>query len=241
VVENNSEDNSTFLAYEQMKKQYANLKIVVWDGPFNFSAINNLGAASANGDYYLLLNNDTELMEPDSIADMLGICMRSDVGCVGAKLFFADDTIQHAGVVLGFGGFAGHVFSLLRDSDYGYMMRPRINCNYSAVTGACLMVKKSVFDEVGGLREEFAVGLNDVDFCLKVRDKGYMIVYDAFAKWHHYESKSRGYDEDSPEKKERLNREVLLFRSYWGDVLDAGDPFYNKNFPVTIAPFTLGD
>jgi GT2 family glycosyltransferase len=126
------------------------------------------------------------------------------------------------------------------DEGLGYMMRPRINCNYSAVTGACLMVKRSVFEEVQGLTEEFVVGLNDVDFCLKVRSKGYLVVYDAFAKWYHYESKSRGYD-DTPEKKERLQGEAALFRKYWGDVLEAGDPFYNKNFPVTIAPFTLGE
>lgn len=239
VVENNSEEKATFEAYEQLQKEYPNVKVVTWDGPFNFSSINNLGAKHSSGDYLLLLNNDTELMEPDSIGDMLGICMRDDVGIVGAKLFFGDDTIQHAGVVLGFGGFAGHVFSFLTDASLGYMMRARINCNYSAVTGACLMVKKSVYDEVGGLTEEFAVGLNDVDFCLKVREKGYMVVYDAFAKWHHYESKSRGYDDEDPEKKKRLEGEVAKFRARWKEILDAGDPFYNKNFPVTKPPFTL--
>jgi GT2 family glycosyltransferase len=240
IVENNSEEPETFECYKKLEQDYSNLKVVYWKGSFNYAAINNFGAGFASGDYYLLLNNDTELISPDGIADMLGICMRKDVGIVGAKLLYADNTIQHAGIVLGFGGFAGHVFSCVDDEGLGYMMRPRINCNYSAVTGACLMVKRSVFEEVQGLTEEFVVGLNDVDFCLKVRSKGYLVVYDAFAKWYHYESKSRGYD-DTPEKKERLQGEAALFRKYWGDVLEAGDPFYNKNFPVTIAPFTLDD
>lgn len=238
IVENNSEEPETFEAYKELEKKYENLKVVYWQGIFNYAAINNFGAKHAGGDYYLLLNNDTELISPDAIADMLGICMRKDVGVVGAKLLFADDTVQHAGIVLGFGGFAGHVFSGISENALGYMMRPCINCNYSAVTGACLMTKRSVFDEVGGLTEEFVVGLNDVDYCLKVRKADYLVVYDAFAKWHHYESKSRGY-EDTPEKKKRLEGEVALFRSYWGDLLEAGDPFYNRNFPVTIAPFTL--
>lgn len=238
IVENNSEEEKTFAVYQELESLYDCVKVVYWKGIFNYAAINNFGAEAASGDYFLLLNNDTELISPDGIADMLGICMREDVGIVGAKLLFEDDTIQHAGIVLGFGGFAGHVFSGIAENGLGYMMRPCINCNYSAVTGACLMVKKSVFKEVGGLTEEFVVGLNDVDFCLKVRSKNYLVVYDAFAKWHHYESKSRGY-EDTPEKKARLQGEIDLFRKYWGDVLEKGDPYYNRNFPVTIAPFTL--
>ncbi len=238
VVENNSEDEKTFKYYEELEKRFDNVRVVYWKGIFNYAAINNFGVKEAKGDYLLLLNNDTELILPDSVGDMLGICMREEVGVVGPKLLFADDTIQHAGIVLGFGGFAGHVFTQLTDDNLGFMMRPRINCNYSAVTGACLMTKRSVYEEVGGLTEDFVVGLNDVDFCMKVRKKNYFITYDAFAKWHHYESKSRGY-EDTPEKKKRFQGEIDLFQSLWGEELKKGDPFYNPNFLVTRAPFTL--
>lgn len=238
VVENNSESQETFDYYEKLQTEFSNVKVVTWEKEFNYSAINNFGAKHAKGEYFLLLNNDTEVISPNGIADMLGILLRDDVGIVGAKLLYADDTIQHAGIVLGFQHYAGHVFHTLPKDDYGYMMRPRINCNYSAVTGACLMVKKSVFDEVEGLSEDFPVAGNDVDFCLKVRDKGYLVVYDAFALFHHYESKSRGY-EDTPEKQARFEKERDKFYEKWKDVLDAGDPYYNKNFPVTIAPFTL--
>ena len=169
---------------------------------------------------------------------MLGFCMREDVGAVGAKLFFKDNTVQHAGIVLGFGGFAGHVFSGRKKKDNGFMLRARIAGNYSAVTGACLMVSKKHYFEVGGLNEELAVALNDVDFCLKLREKGYVNVFTPFAQWYHFESKSRGY-EDTPEKKERFGKEIAVFRRRWGSVVDAGDPYYNPNFSVDREPFTL--
>lgn len=238
IVENNSEEKETFEYYEKICKEFDCVKVVTWEREFNYSAINNFGFQHASGDYILLLNNDTELIEENSLGDMLGICMRDEVGIVGAKLLFEDDTVQHAGIVIGFGGCAGHVFSGIGKDDYGYMMRPRINCNYSAVTAACLMTKRSVFEEVGGLSENFAVAFNDVDYCLKVREKEYLVVYDAFSLWHHYESKSRGY-EDTPEKKKRFQGEIEKFQKRWGKILEEGDPYYNKNFPVTIAPFTL--
>lgn len=238
VVENNSTEDKTFAYYEKLQKEFSCVKVVRWEREFNYSAINNFGVAHSKGEYILLLNNDTELIEANSLGDMLGICMRDEVGIVGAKLLFADDTVQHAGIVIGFGGFAGHVFSGIGRDDYGYMVRARINCNYSAVTAACLMTKRSVFDEVGGLTEDFVVALNDVDYCLKVREKNYLVVYDAFSLWYHYESKSRGY-EDTPEKQARFNGEVKRFQDRWAGILESGDPYYNKNFPVTIAPFTL--
>lgn len=240
IVENNSTEKETFEYYDKIQKKYDCIKLVVWDGIFNYSAINNYGIKeAATGEYILLLNNDTEVIAKDAIRDMLGICMRKDVGIVGAKLLYEDNTIQHAGVVIGFGGYAGHVFNGLPKDDYGYMVRARINCNYSAVTAACLMVSREIFDEVGGLDEQFVVACNDVDFCLRVREKGYLVVYDAFALWYHYESKSRGY-EDTPEKQARFDGEVKKFQDRWGDkILKTGDPYYNKNFPVTIAPFTL--
>lgn len=238
VVENNSTEEKTFTYYEKIQQKYENVKVVYWDREFNYSAINNYGVSFAKGEYILLLNNDTEMITPTAIEEMLGICSRSDVGIVGAKLLYDDNTIQHAGVVIGFGGYAGHVFHGIGRYDYGYMMRPCINCNYSAVTAACLMTKKSVFEEVGGLTEIFVVAGNDVDYCLKVREKNLLVVYNAFAEWYHYESKSRGY-EDTPEKKERFDGEVEKFQECWEKLLDEGDPYYNENFPITLAPFTL--
>lgn len=238
IVENNSEDKATFEYYDEIQKEFDCVKVVMWEREFNYSAINNFGVSFASGEYILLLNNDTELIGENSLADMLGVCMREEVGIVGAKLLFEDDTVQHAGIVIGFGGFAGHVFSGIGKDDYGYMVRARINCNYSAVTAACLMTKKSVYEKVNGLSEDFAVALNDVDFCLKVRAENYLVVYDAFSLWYHYESKSRGY-EDTPEKKKRFQGEVKKFQDKWYRILEDGDPYYNKNFPVTIAPFTL--
>ncbi|MBQ6843148.1 MAG: glycosyltransferase [Agathobacter sp.] len=236
VVENNSTDKKTFAYYEKIQKKYDNVKVVYWDREFNYSLINNFGVEHAKGEYILLLNNDTEMITPTAIEEMLGICCREDVGIVGAKLLYADKTIQHAGVVLGFGGYAGHVFHGIGRYDLGFMMRPRINCNYSAVTAACLLTKRSVYEAVGGLTEEFVVAGNDIDYCLKVRETGLLVVYSAWAEWFHYESKSRGY-EDTPEKKARFDGEVAKFRKRWGHLIDAGDPFYNKNFPVTVAPF----
>lgn len=242
VVENNSAEGKTFEYYDRIQKEFSNVRVVVWKNGFNYSAINNFGATFAKGEYLLLLNNDTELASPTALEEMLGICMRKEVGVVGAKLLYADDTIQHAGIVIGFGqeigGYAGHVFTGIRRLDLGYMFRPRVNCNYSAVTGACLMTRKSVFEEVGGLREEFAVACNDVDYCLKVREKGYLVVYNAFAEWYHDESKTRGY-EDTPEKKERFLGEVRKFQKIWAKILREGDPYYNRNFPIDYQPFML--
>ncbi len=242
IVENNSTEKETFEYYDKIQKEFDNVKVVKWEKGFNYSAINNYGVQFAKGDYILLLNNDTELITPTALEEMLGICMRDEVGIVGAKLLYADNTVQHAGVVIGFGaefgGYAGHVFNGIGRKDYGYMLRPRLNCNYSAVTAACLMTKRSVFDEVGGLREEFVVACNDVDYCLKVREKGYLVVYNAFAEWHHYESKSRGY-EDTPEKKERFLNEVHKFQKIWKNILSEGDPYYNKNFPIDYEPYMV--
>ena len=238
VVENNSTDPETFAFYEELVKKYETVRVVTWEREFNYSAINNFGASFAKGEYFLLLNNDTELIEPDSLREMLGLCMRSDIGCVGAKLLFADDTVQHCGIILGPGGFAGHVFSGIKDTDLGFVMRAQMTGNWSAVTAACLMVRRDVFDQVGGLTESYAVALNDVDFCLKIRNEGYLIVCTPFAKWHHFESKSRGY-EDTPEKKERFRKEIERFRDRWGEVVDAGDPYYNRNLSVDRLPFSL--
>lgn len=239
IIENNSEEQKTFDFYEYLKKTHENIKVVTWRGEFNYAAINNYGVQSASGEYLLFLNNDTEMISQEAIAEMLGCCMREEVGAVGAKLLYGDNTVQHAGVVLGFRNYAGHVNTGIDRDDYGYMARARSNCNYSAVTAACMMTKKTLFKQVGGFDEQFAVACNDVDYCLKLREVGKTIVFNAFSEWYHYESRSRGY-EDSWKKIRRFEREVEKFQKKWRKVLDEGDPYYNKNFPITQAPFTLG-
>ncbi|WP_294730320.1 glycosyltransferase family 2 protein [uncultured Faecalibaculum sp.] len=236
IVENNSTDPETFAYYEVLEKKYPNLQILSWKDAFNYSSINNFAAERSKGEYLLFLNNDTEMIKPDSIENMLGICQRPEVGAVGAKLLYEDDTVQHAGVVIGFGGYAGHVNTGIGAEDAGYMMRARLNCDYSAVTAACMMIRKSVFETVGGFDPQFVVACNDVDLCLKIRALGLLVVYDAFSIWHHYESKTRGY-EDSQAKIDRFNGEVARFQDKWKDVLSKGDPYYNSNFDITRGPF----
>ena len=236
VVENNSKKEETFEYYHELEKEHANVKIVYWKNDFNYSEINNFGVQYAQGDYILFLNNDTEMIRPDSIQNMLGVCMRNEVGAVGAKLLYEDRTIQHAGVVIGFSGYAGHINNGIDEDQPGYMMRAQLNCDYSAVTAACMMVKKSVFNEVDGFDPQFKVACNDVDLCLKIREKGYLVVYDAFSIWFHYESKSRGY-EDSEEKIERFNNEVAKFQKKWNKIIKEGDPYYNSNCKVELGPF----
>lgn len=239
IVENNSQEEQTFKYYEKLQQEHENIQVVKWNGKFNYSAINNYGVSFAKGEYLLFLNNDTEIITSTAISELLGCCMREDVGVVGAKLLYPDDTVQHAGVVIGFGGYAGHVNIGIKRDDYGYMVRARINCNYSAVTAACMMTKRALFDQVGGFDEQFVVACNDVDYCLKIRSINKWVVYNAFSEWYHYESKSRGY-EDTPEKLKRFEREVEKFQKKWPEILEKGDPFYNPNFPINRAPFTLG-
>lgn len=239
IVENNSTEKEIFDYYEELKKQHDNIQVVTYKGEFNYSRINNFGMKYTKGDYVLLLNNDTEMISPTALSEMVGCILRPEVGAVGAKLLYEDDTVQHAGVVIGFSGYAGHVNHGINKDDYGYMVRARINCNYSAVTAACMMVKKSVFNQVGGFDEQFVVACNDVDLCLKICKEKYLIVYNAFALWHHYESKSRGYDDASQEKTWRFNKEVEKFQDKWKDVLINGDPFYNSNWNIQYGPFRL--
>lgn len=239
IVENNSTEKEIFDYYEELKKSHDNIQVVTYKGEFNYSRINNFGMKYTNGDYVLLLNNDTEIISPTALSEMVGCILRSEVGAVGAKLLYEDDTVQHAGVVIGFSGYAGHVNHGINKDDYGYMLRARVNCNYSAVTAACMMVKKSVFNQVGGFDEQFVVACNDVDLCLKICKEKYLVVYNAFALWHHYESKSRGYDDASQEKMWRFNKEVEKFQKKWKDVLVHGDPYYNKNWNIKLGAFRL--
>lgn len=244
IVENGSETKEIFEYYTSLK-EYDNIRVVTYEKPegqngFNYSAVNNFGVKQTKGDYILLLNNDTEVITVNWMEELLMYAQREDVGAAGAKLYYGNKTIQHAGVVLQLGAHrtAGHSHYGQSRENLGYMGRLCYAQNVSAVTGACLLVKKSLFEEVGGLDESFAISLNDVDFCLKLRQKGLLNVFTPFAELYHYESVSRGLD-DSGEKAERYNRESAHFREKWKTVLEKGDPYYNPNFSLDRSDFAL--
>lgn len=240
IVENNSIEIATRDYYQELK-QLENIKIVTWEaknGEFNYSAINNYGAKFATGEYILLLNNDTEVISADWIQEMLMFAQRTDVGAVGAKLYYFDDTIQHAGIGIGILTLAGHYHRGFDRCDFGYMGRLIYAHNVSAVTAACMMIRRNVWKEVGGLDETFQVAFNDVDLCMRIRQAGYLIVWTPYAELYHYESKSRGYD-DTPEKQKRFEGEVRRFQTRWAKELAAGDPYYNPNLTLDREDFSL--
>lgn len=239
VVENNSETREIFAYYEELANNPA-VKIITYKGDFNYSAINNLGVSEASGEYVLLLNNDIQIITVNWMEELLMYAQRPDVGAVGAKLYYPDKTIQHAGVVIGLGAHrtAGHVHYRQKRENLGYMGRLCYAQNMSAVTGACLLVKKALYEEAGGLDESFAVSLNDVDFCLKLRRMGYLNVFTPFAEAYHYESASRGSDMTG-EAAARYNDESARFREKWKAELEAGDPYYNPNFSLDKSDFSL--
>lgn len=239
VIENNSTEEETFSYYEELKAK-KNIQVVVYEGEFNYSKVNNFGAAHASGEYLLLLNNDTEVITINWMEEMLMYAQRPDVGAVGAKLYYENNTIQHAGIVLGLGAHrtAGHTHYMVDKNNFGYMGRLCYAQDVSAVTGACLLVKKALYDEAGGLSEEFAVALNDVDFCLRLREKGLLNVFTPFAELYHYESASRGSDLKG-QSALRYNEEAECFRRKWHDVLEKGDPYYNPNFSLDHSDYTL--
>ncbi len=231
VVENNSETKEIFEYYKEIEK---NDKIQVVKYPnkgFNYSAIINFGVKNSNGDYIIQLNNDTELITPNWLEIMLGFIQREDVGALGVKLYYPDETIQHSGIIVGVGGIAGNRFKSIPKDGHGYFAKESMIENLSAVTGACLMTSKSVYEEVGWMDENLAVAFNDVDFCLKIREKGYLVVYNPFVEFWHYESKSRG-QENTPAKIKRFQGEMSTFEKRWGDILDEGDPYYNVNLSL---------
>ena len=239
VVENNSETKEIFSYYEELKNN-PQIKIVTYEGAFNYSKINNLGVSQATGDYVLLLNNDTQVITVNWMEELLMYAQRQDVGAVGGKLYYGDKTIQHAGVVIGLGAHrtAGHVHYRQKRENLGYMGRLCYAQNMTAVTGASLMVKKKLYEAAGGLDEGFAVSLNDVDFCLKLRRMGYLNVFTPFAELYHFESVSRGLD-DQGEKAARYNEESARFREKWKAELEAGDPYFNPNFSLDKSDFSL--
>lgn len=239
IVENNSETAEIRTYYEEISR-HPRVQVVEYKGDFNYSKINNFGVQYAKGEYLLLLNNDTEVITPDWMEELLMYAMRKDVGVVGAKLYYPDKTIQHAGIVIGLGAHrtAGHTHYRIPEANVGYMGRLCYAQDVTAVTGACMMVSKALYEELGGLDESFTVALNDVDFCLRVREKGFLNIFTPFAELYHYESKSRGSDKKD-ERALRYQQESDRFRVKWADALAKGDPYYNPNFSLDHSDFTV--
>lgn len=231
VVENNSTSEEIFEYYKEIEKN-DKVKVVYYpEKGFNYSAIINFGVRASSGEYIVQLNNDTELITPNWLELMLGFCQRKDVGGVGVKLYFPDETIQHAGIIVGVGGIAGNRFKSIPKDGHGYFANESMIQNLSAVTAACIMNPKAIYEEIGYMNEKLAVAFNDVDFCLKIREKGYLIVYNPYVEFWHYESKSRG-QENTPEKIRRFQGEMQTFEERWGDILYYGDPYYNINLSL---------
>ena len=236
IIENNSEEERTFRYYNSIDDP--RVRVIKWEGEFNYSAINNYGVRKAKGEYILFLNNDIEVIHGGWLGEMLSHCQRKEVGIVGAKLYYPDDTIQHGGIIVGIGGIAGSVFVGLPKGYSGYMHKASLQLDLSAVTAACMMIRRDVFEEAGGFEEKLKVAFNDVDLCLKVRKAEYLIVYDPYAELYHYESKTRGA-EDTKEKVRRFQSEIEFMRCKWIDILKNGDPMYNPNLTLKKWDYSL--
>ena len=240
IVDNQSKEEETFEYFDKIKNN-PRIKILEYNKPFNFSAINNFAVSKVDAGYLLFLNNDTEVISEEWLSAMLEHAQRREVGAVGAKLLYPNNTIQHAGIIIGIIGkppVAGHSHRYFPASHFGYCGRIQHVQNLSAVTAACMMVRKEVFEDVGGFDENLTVAFNDVDFCLKIREKDYLIVYTPYAELYHYESLSRGYD-DKPEKKARFLKEVEYVRAKWEHVIDKGDSYYNPNLTLDKEDFSI--
>ena len=237
IVENNSTTDEIFQYYKELS-QDPRIRLLRWKKEFNYSAINNYGVRHANGEYLLFLNNDVTVITPGWIRELLGVCQRPEVGAAGVKLIYPDDTIQHAGCVIGLGGIAGHMFVNMPANRTGYLHKASILQDMSAVTAACMMMKRTVFEEAGGFTEKLSVAFNDVDLCLKVRKNHKLIVYDPYVQLYHMESKTRGA-EDNKEKVRRFQEEIEYMRCQWIDILKKGDPYYNKNLSLTKWNYSL--
>ena len=239
IIENNSTEDETFAYYKEIEKD-ARIRVITCVTDWNYSYINNYGVKEATGEYLLLLNNDTEVIANDWIEQMVQYAQREDVGAVGAKLFFTDDTIQHAGVTMGIRGVAGHAFRLWPGDAKGYMNRLIAVSNMTAVTAACMMMRKKVFQQVGGFDEKLAVAFNDVDLCMRIGEMGYKIVYNPKARLYHHESKSRGTDQMSEEKAKRFGKESLWIRKKHYRSMVQGDPYYNPNLSIDNDDYEVG-
>lgn len=236
ICENNSVEDNTFNYYESISDK--RIKVVYYKGDFNYSKINNYARKFASGNYLLFLNNDVEMIKSDSLHELISYAKRDDVGIVGSKLLYSDKSYQHAGVVIGIGGIADHLFKGINDFDNTYMNRAQIVQDLNAVTAACLMIKAKTFDIVGGFDEKLKIAFNDIDLCLRVRELGYLIVYNPYSSFYHYESKSRGL-EDTPEKVKRFNNEFAFFVKRWSDRLNRIDEYYNPNLTLRQNNFAL--
>ena len=243
IVDNQSTDNEIFEYYTSLEYN-PKIKILFYNKPFNFSAINNYAVTQVDSPYILFLNNDPEVISSEWLSAMLEHAQRKYVGAVGAKLLYPNNLIQHAGVILGITGtpgqkgVAGHSHKYLPNNCTGYYLRPHIIGNYSMVTAACLMMRKEVFKEIGGFNEDLAIAFNDVDLCMRIRSAEYLIVYTPYSQLYHHESLSRGY-ENTPDKQARFTREVTLIREKWGRVIDNGDPYYNPNLTLESEDFSI--
>lgn len=237
IVENNSTTDEIFQYYKELS-QDPRIRLLRWKKEFNYSAINNYGVCHANGEYLLFLNNDVTVITPGWIKELLGVCQRPEVGAAGVKLIYPDNTIQHAGCVIGLGGIAGHMFVDMPANRTGYLHKASILQDMSAVTAACMMMKRTAFEEAGGFTEKLSVAFNDVDLCLKVRKNHKLIVYDPYVQLYHMESKTRGA-EDNKEKVRRFQEEIEYMRCQWLDILKKGDPYYNKNLSLTKWNYSL--
>lgn len=238
VVENNSETEEIFEYYKDLEKN-EKIKVIKYEEKgFNYSKIINFGVKNSDGEFIVQLNNDTEVQTEDWLEDMLGFASREDVGAVGCKLFYPDNTIQHAGIVFGVDRVATHLFRGLPKHLHGYFARESTIQDFSAVTAACMMAKRKIYEEVGYMDEDMPVAFNDLDFCLKIRQTGKLIVYDPFVELTHYESKTRGY-EDTPEKVERFEKEIKKFQDKWKKIYETGDPYYNKNFSINSCDYDI--
>lgn len=239
IIENNSSTKEIRDYYSELEN-HPKIRIVTYEGDFNYSRINNYGAGFAQGEYILLLNNDTQVISVNWMEELLMYAQREDVGAVGAKLYYEDKTIQHAGIVIGLGAHrtAGHTHYKVNIENVGYMGKLCYAQDVSAVTGACMLVKKSLYDKIKGLDESFAVALNDVDFCLRLRKLGYLNVFNPYCELYHFESKSRGLDDES-DRAVRYNEEAARFREKWKEELEQGDPYYNPNFSLDYSDYSL--
>jgi GT2 family glycosyltransferase len=238
IVDNQSSRPETLAYLGDVARRDARVRVLRWDYPFNYSAINNFAAAQAGGAILGLLNNDVEPINADWLDEMVRQAVRPEIGCVGAKLYYPSGRIQHAGVILGIGDVAGHGHKYFPGTASGYFGRLKVVQNLSAVTGACLMVRKQVFEQVGGLdAEHLPVAFNDIDFCLRVREAGYRNLWTPYAELYHHESVSRG-GEDTPEKQARFRAEVEYMKATWGEQL-IQDPAYNTNLTRKREDFSL--
>jgi GT2 family glycosyltransferase len=238
VVDNESQELET-LRYFQSLRGNPRVKILEVPGPFNFSALNNLAVTAAAGEIIGFINNDIEVIEPNWLNEMVGQVVQPGVGAVGAKLLYPDGRIQHAGVIVGLGGVAGHSHKYFPRYDFGYFCRLQLTYNVSCVTAACMLILKKVFQEVHGFDEvNLTVAFNDVDLCLKIREAGYSIVWTPYAELYHHESASRGSDE-APAKVERATQEQEYMKKRWGDLLST-DPYYSPNLTLDDENYAIG-